>query len=69
MGNSLAKEVDVPNTKIADYTDSYVYDASGNVMALYDKDGKLKEQYLYGVGRLGMYAPIASATTTIEKKH
>ena len=57
MGNRLAKAVDVPNSTAADYTDNYVYDASGNVMAIYDGSGNLKEQYLYGVGRLGMLKP------------
>jgi RHS repeat-associated protein len=41
-----------------------VYDASGNVLAIYDKNATLQEQYLYGIGRLGMIRP----NTTVRKE-
>lgn len=41
LGNRLRKAVDIPNNIAADYTVYtvyFVYDASGNVMATYNKD-------------------------------
>ena len=68
MGNRLSKAVDVPNSTSADYTDNYVYDASGNVMAVYDATGALKEQYMYGLGMVGFYEPLANQQT-IQKQY
>ncbi len=67
MGNRLSKAVDVPNPTIVDYTSYYVYDASGNVMATYNKDGNLEEHYMYGSGRLGTIDPSVTATISPEK--
>ena len=70
MGNRISKKSidDNGNTSVT----YYFRDATGNVMAVYNKEGAesfgLKEQHIYGSERLGMYKPEKLSTTILDSR-
>jgi RHS repeat-associated protein len=61
LGNRVSKAVINKTTTVPDtVTTYYVRDATGNVMAVYEKSAgvlALQEQYMYGSARLGVFHP------------
>ncbi len=67
-GNRISKTITPPNGSAeATKTTLYVRDASGNVMAVYERDGEIvrkKETHLYGSSRIGMATEFSVADVT-----
>jgi len=65
MGERIEKKVIFVNDTLHNYSDYYMRDAQGNIMAIYRKDTtnnnvqelRLQELPIYGSSRIGMYKP------------
>ncbi|MBN2788266.1 MAG: hypothetical protein JXQ69_08095, partial [Paludibacteraceae bacterium] len=70
MGNRISKTVVKQGSAATTVTTYYVRDASGNIMATYEKEGddfSVAEQYIYGSQRLGYYyanKPLPACTSS-----